>query len=126
MRKIFVGFVFAGLLAPGALVASVPVGGQQPWSSEEGPRPTAVTGSVECVVVEVRDDRTLVVRDDQEREHVVQIPEKAKIRAEHRREFDGRRKLEFGQLRAGHELKLTYLTENGEIVRVKVLGTAET
>lgn len=124
MRRIFVGFVFAGLLAPAALVASVPVGGQQPWDTEEGPRPTAVTSSVECVVVEVREDRTLVVRDGHEREHVVQIPEKAKIRAKNRREFDGKKKLEFGQLRPGHELKLTFLRENGEIVRVKVLGTA--
>lgn len=124
MRALFAVLAFAALLLPAALEASVPTGGRQPWDSDDGPRPTAVTASVECVVLEVREDRTLLVRDELAREHVVQIPESAKISARNRREFDGRKKLEFAELRAGHELKLTFLTASGAVVRVKVLGTA--
>lgn len=105
------------------LGASVPGGNNEPWQSEDGPRPTAVTGTVECVIVEVREDRKLIVRDDQERQHEIQLPEKAKIKAASRRDFDGKKKLEFAQLRPGHELKITFLTATGEIVRVKVTGT---
>lgn len=126
MRPLFVCLLLAALLVPVALEASVPTGGRRPWDSDDGPRPTAVTASVDCVVLEVRDERTLLVRDEQEREHVVQIPEKAKIRARNRRDFDGQKKLQFEQLRPGHELQLTFLTESGAIVRVKVLGTAAT
>lgn len=103
--------------------ASVPGGNNEPWDSNDGPRPTAVTGTVECVIVEVREERTLIVRDEHDREHEIQLPEKAKIKAANKREFDGRKKLRFVQLRPGHELKITYLTANGEIVRVKVTGT---
>ncbi len=105
------------------LGASVPGGNNEPWQSDDGPRPTAVTGTVAAVIVEVRDDRTLIVRDDLDREHEIQLPEKAKIKAENRRDFDGQKKLEFAQLRPGHELKITFLTATGEIVRVKVTGT---
>lgn len=117
--------LLAALTAPAAapLGASVPGGNNEPWRSDDGPRPTAVTGTVEAVIVEVRDDRTLIVRDDLEREHEIQLPEKAKIKAANRRDFDGKKKLEFAQLRPGHELKITFLTATGEIVRVKVTGT---
>lgn len=120
---------FAALcLAPLAVPAwaSVPGGANEPWDSNDGPRPTAVTASVDCVIVEVREARTLVVRDELDREHEIQLPEKAKIKAENKRDFDGRKKLQFAQLRPGHELKITYLTATGEIVRVKVTGTDAT
>lgn len=126
MRTLVASLVLAALLAPAALHASTPVGGNRPWDSDEGPPPTAVTQSVDCVILEVRDERTLLVRDGQERQHVVQIPEKAKIRARDKKDFDGQKKLQFEQLRPGHELELTFLTETGAIVRVKVLGTQAT
>lgn len=111
----------ACLLLPSLAAASVPSGAPSPWDSDDGPRPTAVTSSVTCVIVEVREDRTLLVRDEEGREHQVRIPEKAKIKPRRKRQFDGLKQLEFGHLRPGFELKLTFLQSNGQVVRVKVL-----
>jgi hypothetical protein len=109
-------------IAP-ALLASVPGSKPGPWdSSNDRDRPTAVTASVDAVILEVREERTLVVRDTDDRHHEILLPENAKIRADNRRDFDGMKKLEFAQLRPGHQVKLTFLTATGEIVRVKVLG----
>ena len=115
--------LLAPVLATAPADASVPRGGvPAPWESEEGPRPTAVTKSVECVIVEVlEEERMLLVRDDLGRENEVEIPEEAKIRARRKRDFDGQRKLDFAHLRPDFRLKLTFLTRTGEIVRVKVL-----
>lgn len=113
----------ASLLVPIAASASVPTGVPSPWESDEGAQPTSVTASVTCVIVEVRDDRMLLVRDELDRQHEIQIPEKAKIRPQSKKDFDGLKKLQFEHLRPGFELKLTFLRSTGEVVRVKVLDT---
>lgn len=109
------------LLAPALGVASVPTGTPSPWEDDDGTPRTSVTLSVECVIVDVMEERTLLVRDEHGRQHEVQIPEDAKIKARRKRDFDGLRNLEFEHLRTGFELKLTVLRETGEIIRVKVL-----
>lgn len=112
------------LAAAPALLASVPGSKPGPWdSSNASERPTAVTATVDAVILEVREERTLIVRDGEDREHEILLPEDAKIRADNRRDFDGMKKLEFAQLRPGHQVKITFLTASGEIVRLKVTGT---
>ena len=121
-RAVLCTLLLVPVLLATSASASVPRGGvPSPWDSDEGPRPTAVTKSVECVIVEVREERTLLVRDDLGREHEIEIPEDAVIKPRRKRDFDGLRKLDFAHLRPDFRLKLTFLTRNGEIVRVKVL-----
>jgi len=127
-RHTFVAVTFAlvaALFVPAAASASVPTGVPSPWDSDDGEQPTSVTASVTCVILEVRDERMLLVRDELDREHEIFIPEKAKIKPLKKKDFDGLKKLEFAHLRPGFELKLTFLRSSGEVVRVKVLSTEQ-
>lgn len=108
------------LLTVAGAAASTPVPGRQPWSNQDGASPTAVTRALEGEILEVLPDRTLMVADEYG-QRPVQIPEAARIKAESKRDFDGRRKLDFADLRAGHRIKVVFLTETGEIVRLRVL-----
>lgn len=101
--------------------ASTPRPGRQIWDAPPG-TPTAVTQELECTVLEtLAEERILVVEDEWGREHAIHVPEDARLRAENRRMFDGQRRLEFEQLRAGHRIELTVLRETGEVTRVEVL-----
>lgn len=104
--------------------ASTTAPGRQVWDSEDDLPSTAVTEAVKCTVIEVLPERMLVVEDEHGRRHALAIPEQAKIKAQSKKEFDGRKELEFGQLQPGHKLKVTFLAENGVIVRVQVLKQA--
>lgn len=117
--------LIASVFVPAAASASVPTGVPSPWESDDSGQPTSVTASVTCVIVEVRDERMLLVRDEFDREHEIFIPEKAKIKPLKKKDFDGLRKLQFAHLRPGFELKLTFLRSSGEVIRVKVLSTEQ-
>lgn len=98
--------------------SSTPTPGRKAWEDEQ----TVVTQTVEARVVEVvQADRTLIVLDEKERRHTVQIPEDVSIRAQSKKEFDGLRRLEFAHLREGQRLKLTFRSDDGRLVRIQVL-----
>ncbi len=112
------------------LAASTP-GTPGPWRRDtfptEGASAVAVTGHMKCVITEVRGDRIVQIRDDRSQEsHLVRISEEAPIKARRKKDFDGRQSLEFADLRAGHRIKLTYRTSDGQIVGVRVIEEVDT
>ena len=114
------------ILAAGVFLAALPLAasttspGGRIWDNDDGAPPTEVTGSVNCLIKRVHDDRILTVLDDSG-EHRLRLNEKVPIRPQSRKHFGGRRKIGFGDLEVGHWVKVTFLKENGRIVRVKVL-----
>lgn len=118
--------LFAGSYPLGASTPGTP----GPWSSDtfptEGASAVAVTGHMKCVITEVRDDRVVQIWDDRsQKKHLVRITEEVPIKARKKKDFSGREKLEFGDLRAGHRVKLTYRTSDGLIIGVKVVDEVE-
>ena len=111
---VFAVFVLVALPA----VASTPTPGGNAWDNSDPA--TAVTRTVEARILEVRENRTLVVVDKDERQHVIQLPEKVEIRAQSKKDFDGLKKLDFGHLREGHRVKLTFYADSGQLVRIQV------
>ena len=118
MKKLILSVVSVLALVALPALASTPTPGGKAWDS--GEPATAVTRTVEARVLEVRENRTLVLVDKDERQHVVQLPEKIEIRAQSKKDFDGLKKLDFGHLREGHRLKLTFYPDSGQLVRIQV------
>ncbi|HEV2844586.1 MAG TPA: hypothetical protein VG477_07055 [Thermoanaerobaculia bacterium] len=118
MKKLLLSAFAVFTLVALPVFASTPTPGGKVWDS--GEPATAVTRTVEARVLEVRDGRTLVLVDKDERQHVVQISEKVEIRAQSKKDFDGLKKLDFGHLREGHRLKLTFYSDSGQLVRIQV------
>lgn len=87
--------------------------------------PTSITAWVKCRVAEVRDDSTVVLVDfETETEHVVQLDDTVKIRARKKKDFNGRKKLGFADLREGQTVKVTLLVTDGSIRSITVLERA--
>lgn len=116
-------YLAAALLLAAALAqASTPTPGRKPWDSGDGTSPTEVTRTMKVHLTEViGDGKFRVVDPEEEREHVLQLGETVEIKAQDKKMFDGRRKLALGDLRAGHTLKLTFLAEDGRLLRILVL-----
>ena len=120
--------IIAGLLVVSlTLQASTSTSpGRQAWDKDDGPRPSEVVSTMKFVVHEVGTNRTLVLVDeDQERPHRIQLSENIPLTAKSKKEFQGRKKLEFGDLAVGQRVKVTFKSESGEIVRVKILESAQ-
>lgn len=119
------------LAAAAAGWASTPNTGSTPWDStldSTSASASAVTGTLKVVITEIHnaDQRIVQVRNEESDEkHLVRFSEKVKLEARKRSDFGGKSKLDFDDLRPGHRLKVTYLTEDGTIVRVKVLGSVK-
>lgn len=128
--------VLSSALAIVLCAASYPLGASTPgtpgpWSSDTfptaGASAVAVTGNLKCVITEVRGDRVVQVWDERSQEkHLVQIADEVPIKARRKKDFGGREKLEFGDLHAGHRIKLTYRTSDGMIVGIKVVDEVDT
>ena len=87
--------------------------------------PTSITADVKCRVDEVRDESTLVLVDfDTESRHVVRLDDTVKIRARSKKDFNGRKKLGFADLRKGQTVKVTVYVADGAIRRITVLEAA--
>ncbi|MCG8454685.1 MAG: hypothetical protein MI919_00280 [Holophagales bacterium] len=109
------GWIVFSALPATASVPSRPAG---PSASDQA----SVTQTLKCSVLEVRADGALKLRDlDTEHEGWIRVTEKTKIRAKNKRAFDGRKKLDFEDLSPGQVVKVTTLTQTGELVRLKVL-----
>lgn len=119
MKKLFLAVAVLALVVLPAW-ASTPTPGRKAWEGDQ--TTTMVTQTVEARVVEVvQAERTLILMDEKERQHRVQIPEDVSIRAQSKKEFDGLRRLEFAHLREGQRLKLTFRADDGRLVRIQVL-----
>lgn len=127
-RRTLIPVLFAALVLvlTAAAQASTPDTGGKPWDTEEGPRPTEVTRSLKMVIKEIRDNNVLLVVDEKaETEHLLELSETVPLSAASRKDFDGRKKLDIADLQVGHRLKVTYRTEDQQVVRIKVLKASE-
>ena len=110
-------FTLLSILIAGSAFASVraaePVG---------GPDPAVATVAFDAEVREIRADGTLVLAPEKAGELIeIRIPEGVQIRAQKKKDFDGRRKLEFADLEVGQRLRLTVLPAEQRLVGVTVL-----
>lgn len=109
------------LVALFATPAGASVGAVKPVGDAD---PATATIRVLAELEEIREDGTLLLAiedDDQVHKVELRLPEDVPIRAQKKKEFDGRRKLVFADLRAGQNLRFTYLPAEKRIVSVTVL-----
>ena len=116
MKKILILAVC--LLAAVSVWASTPTPGGKPWDSEEGGS-TAVTRTVEYRILELHPNRTLLLADRDNRQQILRLPEDVEIKPQSKREYDGLKQLDFGHLQVGDRLKITFMSEDGRLVRIK-------
>lgn len=114
------------LLIPAALLASVD-GAQSPWDAEEdGQYPTDVTRSVKLIVKEIHPNGSVVFLDaEREASVAVQITDRVDLTAKKKKDFGGRKKLEFADLKVGQIVKVRYRTSDGEILSIQVIGQSQ-
>ena len=95
------------------------------FGSPSGASSFETVTTTRCQVLEVdAATRTVRVRDaGTDREHVIQLQDRTAIRAKKKSQFDGRKKLQFGDLQVGHELLVTSVIATGEIKQVRVKST---
>lgn len=123
MRRNSLLLVLFAMLLACTVHASTTVsgGGREPWDSS-GPQPTEVTTSMKCLIHEISENRTLVLIDEgDEQPHRIHLSSKVPLTAQVKKDFEGRKKLDFGDLEIGQRVKVTFTTDTGEIVRMKVL-----
>lgn len=112
------------LAAPPASFASTPYGGPRPWDSEEeSTQASHVTRTARCLIERIGEQRSVVLYDlDTEKRHGLRLTPKVDFSARYKKMFDGRRKIDFADLRPGHLVRLTFRAADGVILRVKVVG----
>lgn len=117
--------LIAILIAPAASLASTPTGGQT-GNDKAGLTASDVIASTKLVVrrVESEPDRLYLYDPDREKVHVVLVSEKTRLTARRKKDFDGRRKLAFGDLATGQTLKVSYRLADGQITSIQVVEKA--
>ena len=113
------------LLTGGLAFASTPTGGQT-GNTKEGLSASDVTASVQFKVrrVETDPNRIYLFDERSEKVHVVVVSEKTRLTARRKKDFDGRRKLEFADLELGQTLKVVYRLDDGHITSIQVVEKA--
>lgn len=117
--------VLLTLLALFATAARASVRAAKPVT---GPDPAVATVAVDAVVERITAEGTLVLAPLEEGAAPIElrIPEGIQIRAQRKKDFDGRRKLEFADLAVGQRLRLTVLPAEQRLVGVTVLKMSST
>ena len=125
MRKPTSLLLFALFLIPALAFSSTPIG-HQTGNTKAGLSASDVTASTRMVVrrVETDPDRIYLYDPEIEETHVVLISEKTRLSARRKKDFEGRRKLEFGDLAMGQTLKITYRLDDGRITSIQVVDVA--
>ena len=102
-------------------------GAHSSWDSEvDGQFPTEVTRSVKLVVKEIHPNRGVVFIDTElEESHTVQLAEDIQLTASKKKDFGGRKKLEFADLKVGQIVKMTFRISDGAILGITVLGQSQ-
>lgn len=113
-----------GLLVAAASVASTPSGHKT--GAGAGVDPSSVTESVKLTIrdVDPETNRIRVFDPETEEVHVIALSDKMRLTARRKKDFGGRRKLEFADLAAGQTVKVTYRTDDGRITSIQVLEPA--
>ena len=111
------------LLAPVVLTLTAPVAANDKshcsasLAADIAPQvPLISTVSVMATINEITADGNVVVTTNEKRARIlsIRVPEGVAIRAQKKRDFDGRRKLLFDDLQAGQRLRLTYLPRDDD------------
>jgi hypothetical protein len=116
----------SAVVVPATLLGSVDEA-QSPWDTEEdGQYPTDVTRSVKLVVKEVHPNGSVVFLDTEREESMaVQVTDKVELTAKKKKDFGGRKKLEFADLAVGQIVKVRYRTSDGQILSIQVIGESQ-
>jgi len=116
----------SAVVVPATLFASVD-GAQSPWDAEEdGQYPTDVTRSVKLVVKEVHPNGSVVFLDTEREESMaVQVTDEVELTAKKKKDFGGRKKLEFADLAVGQIVKVRYRTSDGQILSIQIVGESQ-
>lgn len=119
-------FLAVLVLVPAMAGASTPNPSAQAGHNDEGIDPASVTASAKLTVrrVENEPNRLYLFDPETEKTHVVVISDKTKLTARRKKDFEGRRKLDFADLESGQTLKITYRTDDGRITSIQVLEKA--
>ncbi|MEO1086285.1 MAG: hypothetical protein AAFY88_18775 [Acidobacteriota bacterium] len=85
--------------------------------------PLLVTESLKGQVLEIRADQNAVKILDPKTEEIswIQIGDDTRLRAQNRKAFDGRKKIDFADLQVGQVLRIQHRPHTGEVLRIKVL-----
>lgn len=126
IRTLTPGLFLLTLLVLPALLLASSTSPSAKAGSKEGISPSEVTAHALLTVrkVETEPNRLYLYDADAEKTHVVVLTEKTRLTARRKKDFDGRRKLVFGDLAAGQTLKVTYRTDDGRITSIQVLEKA--
>ncbi len=113
------------LILPTLAAASTPTGGQT-GNTKEGLSPSDVIGYARLTVrnIAAEPNRLYLFDPETEKTHVIVLSEKTKLTARKKKDFDGRRKLDFTDLEAGQTLKVTYRLDDGRVTGIQVLERA--
>lgn len=126
MKKIhLVHLLLLALLLPSLALASGTSAGSDPYGSPFGEDVDALkaTQSLRCRVISIQDGGVILVRDEGTQEVMkLAYDKKTQIRAQDKTAFDGRKKLEIGDLEVGHVLRVLHRPATGEVLTVKVLA----
>lgn len=119
-------FLLVLILLPALAAASTPNPTAQAGRSEEGIDPSTVTATAKLTVRKVENDpdRVYLYDSESEKTHVVVLTEKTRLTARRKKDFDGRRKLDFDDLATGQTLKVTYRVDDGRITSIQILEKA--
>lgn len=113
------------LVLAGSAVASTPTGGQT-GNTKDGLSPSEVIGHAKLTVRNLASEpnRLYLFDPETEKTHVVVLSDKTKLTARRKKDFEGRRKLEFDDLAVGQTLKVSYRLDDGRITSIQVLERA--
>lgn len=125
MKRTLALLLFTFFLAPTLTFSSTPTGGQT-GNTKDGLSASDVTASARLIVrrVETEPNRIYLFDPEAEETHVVLISDKTRLSARRKKDFDGRRKLEFDDLAQGQTLKITYRLDDGKITSIQVVEVA--
>ncbi|MEM1206656.1 MAG: hypothetical protein AAGN66_25700 [Acidobacteriota bacterium] len=117
-KKVLLTALVVCFLGSSALLASA----TYPRASYAPTDPALVTQTTKVRLTEIAEQGRLRVVDPKTEEvGWIQIGEDTEMRAQKKKDFDGRRKLELADLAVGQMLRITHMPETGQIVRIQVL-----
>jgi hypothetical protein len=127
MRSRFSLILAVLCLAAGGLSASTPYSGPRPWDSEDGsggggPFPNEITRTMNCEIRRILEPGVVELYDpESKRLHQIRLSDRIELTAQRKKDFGGRKKLEFGDLKSQQSVKVTFRPSDGQILRIKVV-----
>ena len=120
MKRLSFLLIVALMLGTGAVYGS---GTSYPAAATApSPDPMTVTKTIKCLVLEVGPTGALKIQNPKTEEvSWIRLSDDTKLRAQDKKAFDGRKKLEANDLQAGQMLRITHRPHDGAILKIKVL-----